>query len=69
MIIPTPDFDPLFAADGIPFGLKMRQYIQREFADQLGPYTAFLETEEGLAIVAANFFPEFATNTSQRAAA
>ena len=69
MIIPTPDFDPLFADDGIPFGLKMRQYIQREFAEQLGPYTALLETEEGLAIVAANFFPHVAANASQRDAA
>lgn len=69
MIIPTPDFDPLFAEDGIPFGLKMRQFIQREFADQLGPYTALLEAEEGLAVVAARFFPECAANASQRDAA
>ncbi len=67
MIIPTPEFDPLFADDGIPFGLKMRQYIQREFADPLGPYAAILETEEGLAVVAAMFFPE--TNAPQRDAA
>ena len=69
MIIPTPDFDPLFADDGIPFGLKMRQFIQREFADELGPYIAVLEAEEGLAVVAARFFPEFAANASQRDAA
>ena len=69
MIIPTPDFDPLFADIGIPFGLKMRQYIQREFADELGPYTALLGTEEGLAIVAARFFPELEAKASQRDAA
>ena len=69
MIIPTPDFDPMFADDGIPFGLKMRQYIQREFADQLGPYTTLLETEAGLSIVAETFFPEFSANETQRDAA
>lgn len=69
MIIPTPDFDPLFADDGIPFGLKMRQYIQREFADDLGPYTTLLEAEIGLAIVAAQFFNEFNANSLQKDAA
>ena len=69
MIIPTPDFDPLFADDGIPFGLKMRQYIQREFADQLGPYSALLDTEKGLAFVAAQLFQEFEVNAPQKEAA
>jgi hypothetical protein len=36
MIIPTPEFDPLFAHDGIPFQQKMCAYIRREFADLLG---------------------------------
>ena len=35
MIIPTPDFDPLFAQDGIPFAEKMQVYIHREFGDLL----------------------------------
>ncbi|WP_437204452.1 hypothetical protein [Planctomicrobium sp. SH664] len=33
MIIPTPEFDPLFADDGTPFHEKMREYIRREFQD------------------------------------
>ena len=37
MIIPTPEFDPLFARDGVPFREKMNAYIAREFADLLGP--------------------------------
>ena len=69
MIIPTSDFDPLFADDGIPFGLKMRQYIQREYADQLGPYTALLDSKAGLAVVAKMFLPEFETTASQKDAA
>jgi hypothetical protein len=35
MIIPTADFDPLFANDGIPFREKMIEYIIREFGDTL----------------------------------
>jgi hypothetical protein len=35
MIIPTPEFDPLFADDGIPFRVKMLRFIEREFADLL----------------------------------
>ena len=33
MIIPTPEYDPLFAADGVPFRDRMLAYIEREFAD------------------------------------
>jgi len=57
MIIPTADFDPMFADDGIPFGLKMRQYIQREFSRELGPYSGLAATEKGLDVIAAIFFP------------
>ncbi len=33
MIIPTPEFNPMFAHDGIAFRDKMIAYIQQEFAD------------------------------------
>jgi hypothetical protein len=48
MIIPTPEHDPMFAEDGVPFRTKMIQYIQREFSDLLGPHMRLLETESGL---------------------
>ena len=35
MIIPTPTYDPLYAADGVPFREKMIRYIEREFGDIL----------------------------------
>ena len=53
MIVPTPEYDPLFARDGAPFQVKMLVYIQREFADILGPRTALLSTPEGLNQLAA----------------
>jgi hypothetical protein len=48
MIIPTPDFDPLFAEDGRPFREKMVAYIEREFADVLGSHTGLLHSDQGL---------------------
>lgn len=48
MILPTPEFDPMFAEDGVPFRDKMIRYIQREFADLLGADVCLLDTEEGL---------------------
>ncbi|MGE0606716.1 MAG: hypothetical protein AB7O62_06275 [Pirellulales bacterium] len=45
MIIPTAEFDPLFARDGVPFRTKMVEYIQQEFADILGPRMHQLERE------------------------
>lgn len=33
MIIPTPEFDPFFARDGVPFREKMLAYLQQEFAE------------------------------------
>jgi len=48
VIIPTADYDPLFAEDGIPFRIKMIRYIEREFADVLGPYTGLLRSDQGL---------------------
>lgn len=35
MIIPTADFDPLFAPDGPPFAERMQAYIRSEFAELL----------------------------------
>jgi len=37
MIIPTPEFDPFFAHDEIPFQEKMRGYIEREFSELIDP--------------------------------
>lgn len=51
MILPTPEFDPMFAQDGIPFREKMIRYIQREFSDLLGPCVYLLESEGGLDIL------------------
>lgn len=48
MIIPTPQFDPLFADDGTPFRTKMVRYIEREFADLLGDRRHLLRTPDGL---------------------
>ena len=48
MIIPTPEFDPLFANDGVPFRTKMLQYIQREFADLKEAQNFLLMGDEGL---------------------
>lgn len=55
MIIPTPEHDPLFANDGIPFRAKMTEYIQREFADVLGPNVGLLRTSEGLDILSRRY--------------
>ena len=51
MITPTPEFDPMFADDGVPLRTKMIQYIQREFGDLLGTQTGLLYTDEGLAVL------------------
>ena len=48
MIIPTPEFDPMFADDGISFRAKMIEYIKREFGDLLGPRIVLLQSDEGL---------------------
>ena len=48
MIIPTPEFDPMFAEDGAPYRDKMVNYIRREFAAELGARMTLLQTEAGL---------------------
>lgn len=40
MIIPTADFNPMFAQDGVPFREKMLAYIGREFGDLLASQPA-----------------------------
>ena len=51
MIIPTPEYDPLFANDGVPFRTKMLAYIDREFPDLLGNRRGLLHSEKGLEIL------------------
>ena len=48
MILPTPEFDPLFADDGVPFRTKMLRYIDREFSDILGDRRRLLASNSGL---------------------
>ena len=47
MILPTPEFDPMFADDGIPFRIKMLGYIEQEFADILGDHRRLLHSNSG----------------------
>ena len=68
MIIPTPDFDPLFAEDGVPFRTKMIQYIKREFTDLLGPHMGLLRSDEGLEPLARLYVPENRESTGRKAA-
>ena len=48
MILPTPEFDPMFADDGVPFRTKMLRYIDREFSDILGDRRRLLNSDSGL---------------------
>jgi hypothetical protein len=68
MIIPTPDFDPMFAKDGVPFQTKMIHYIRREFADILGRRANLLERPGGLDILAQLYGPSASSHTDRRAA-
>ena len=67
MIIPTPEFDPLFAEDGISFRTKMIEYIKREFADLLGPRIRLLQSDEGLETLAGMYPPEESESTRRKA--
>ena len=49
MIIPTAEFDPLFAQDGTPFRDKMLAYIRREFADLLGSASGLVASLDEIA--------------------
>lgn len=68
MILPTPDFDPLFAADGVPFRTKMLAYIEQEFSDILGDRRRLLRSESGLKWLAQQISSEFSQPPSQEAA-
>lgn len=48
MIVPTAEYDPTFAEDGVPFREKMTACIRREFADLLGPHAGLPATDAGL---------------------
>ena len=68
MIIPTPEFDALFAEDGISFRTKMIEYIKREFADVLGPRIGLLRSDEGLETLAEMYFPDDRESSGRKAA-
>lgn len=48
MILPTPEFDPLFSNDDRPLRDRMIDYIRREFSDLLGARVAWLDEPDGL---------------------
>lgn len=68
MIIPTPEFDPMFADDGIPFRAKMVSYIEREFSDILGHRQRLLHSESGLDWLAKQIHNEISRERSTEAA-
>ncbi len=68
MILPTPDFDPLFAADDVPFRAKMLAYIEQEFSDILGDRRRLLRSESGLEWLAQQITRELSQPPSQEAA-
>ena len=68
MIIPTPEFDPLFADDGVAFQIKMTEYIRREFADLLGPRIGLLRSDAGLEMLAGMYRPEKSESNHRKAA-
>ena len=68
MILPTPDFDPLFAADGVPFRAKMLAYIEQEFSDILGDRRRLLRSESGLKWLAQQTTSDLSQPRSQEAA-
>lgn len=68
MILPTPDFDPLFAPDGVPFRAKMLAYIEQEFSDILGDRRRLLRSESGLEWLAQQITRKLSQPPSQEAA-
>jgi hypothetical protein len=52
MIIPTAEYDPMYADDGVPFRAKMIRYIEREFGDLLRGSGRSLPGEGGLEMLA-----------------
>lgn len=68
MIIPTPEFDPLFADDGVPFRDKMIQYIEYEFGDTLGNHAQLIRSEQGLDALSKMVSGQLQSNPSAKAA-
>ena len=64
MITPTPEFDPMFADDGVPLRTKMIQYMKREFGDLLGAQVGLLHTNEGLAVLSRIYLNSSSSETS-----
>ena len=60
MIIPTAEYDPLFADDGVPFRDKMLNYIEREFGDVLGPRKRLLQSDDGVDALAEFYAKSYA---------
>lgn len=48
MILPTPEFDPLFSNDDRPLRDRMIDYIRREFSELLGDRAVWLDNPDGL---------------------
>ena len=69
MIIPTPQYDPMFANDGVPFRDKMIDYIAREFSDTLGSHIAALQSPRGLDSLSAIYVGGATDSSSERKAA
>ena len=68
MILPTPEFDPMFADDGVPFRTKMLGYIEREFSDILGDRRRLLNSNSGLDWLAQQISRELSPPRSHEAA-
>ena len=68
MIIPTPEYDPLFANDGVPFREKMKAYIREEFSDILGADLALLKSDAGLEQLAALYVSRQSPYQDEKAA-
>lgn len=68
MILPTPEFDPMFADDGVLFRTKMLRYIEREFSDILGERRRLLLSDAGLDWLAQQINRELSRSRSHEAA-
>jgi hypothetical protein len=69
MIIPTAEFDPMFADDGVPFRIKMVRYLEREFAGILGPRVMLLHSDEGLETLSRTYVDASLSTSRQNNAA
>lgn len=69
MIIPTAEYNPMFADDGIPFRDKMIDYILCEFSDTLGPRAGLLHRVDGIETLSAIYIPAATESSRQSRAA